>query len=322
MFIPTKHKIDEEDSLEERPAVEVSPEQERPTWLKILFYRLRGLFKRSASSLKESVEEVLEEHDAAGLYVDPKEKEILQNVLTFSELDVEDVMVPRSDIIAIPHDISFENLKALLIQEEHAHTRMPVYRETLDDILGFVHVKDFVRALSNMEAFDLQKLIREVLFVPPSMKVKDLLVNMRLSRVHMVIVVDEFGGTAGLATMEDLVEEIVGEIHDEHDTAEGIIIAELGKDILKTSARIGIAELENRLGASLRVGNEEEYDTLGGLIYSLTGRIPITGELIAHPAGFEFEIAEADPRAVRTVIIRKISHVKPDRTSDVIKKTV
>ncbi len=307
-----KTKRDEEDSLEERFPADTA---RGGTWLKTFPHRLRALFRRNAASLKESLEEVLEEHDAAGHYIDPKEKEILQNVLIFSELDVADVMVPRGDIAAVPHDISFEALKAILVAED-VHTRLPVYRGTLDDILGFMHIKDFVRVLGGQEPFAMQKLIREVLFVPPSMKVKDLLVNMRLSRVHIAIVVDEFGGTAGLATMEDLMEEIVGEIQDEHDTAEGLAVAELGRDILKASARIGIAELENKVGISLRIGSDEEYDTLGGLIYSLAGRIPIAGELIAHPAGFEFEIAEADPRAVRTVIIRRkpgatVEHAEP-----------
>ncbi|MCB2080993.1 MAG: HlyC/CorC family transporter [Rickettsiales bacterium] len=273
--------------------------------LKQLQHRLRTLLRGKTQTLKESLEEALEEHDAAGGYIDPEEKEMLRNVLEFSELTVEDVMVPRSDIIAIPEDIAFDALKLLLLDQEYPHTRLPVYHGSLDDVVGFLHMKDVVKVLCGAEIFNVEKLVREILFVPPSMEVRNLLVTMRVSRVHMAVVVDEFGGTTGLVTLEDLMEEIVGDIEDEHDTVDDITFTELGQDIIRASARMDIEELEKRLGIQLRKADQEDYDTLGGLIYSLTGRIPITGEIISHPAGYEFEITEADPRSVKTVLIRR-----------------
>jgi len=267
---------------------------------------LRPTFRiRNANSLKESLEEVIEEHNANGFEMDLEERELLHNVLTFSELDVEDVMIPRADIVAVNNDISLDELKKVFVQK--AHTRLPVYRRSLDNITGFIRVKDFVSVLASDKAFDMETIVRQILFVPPSMKVSDLLVKMQISHVHMAIVVDEYGGTNGIVTLEDLMEEIVGEIEDEHDIEEATPFTQLEKNLFEVSARIDIERLEEKLGVDLsKLREDEDFDTVGGLIFCLLGRVPAIGEVAEIPSlGLEFEIKEADARRIRRVLIRK-----------------
>ncbi len=266
---------------------------------------------RASTSLKESVEEAIEEHDATrGEAFEDGEKAMLRNVLSFAEMNVEDVMIPRADIAAIEAGVSYGELKDFIT--EKTYTRFPVYRQTLDDVVGFVHIKDLLMSAYNVEKnFNLSKIIRQCLFVPPSMKTSTLLLKMQLSHVHIAIVVDEYGGTDGLVTLEDLVEEIVGEITDEHDRVDDIMFTPLGNDVFEASARIDIEDLEKNLNIRIYTEEEEEdFDSLGGLIFYILGRVPALGEVITTTTSdnryeLEFEITDSDLRRVKRVIIRR-----------------
>ncbi len=230
--------------------------------------------------------------------IDPQERMLIGNILKLHELSASDVMVQRVDILALDVETPFPDVVKLFV--EQGHSRVPVYRETLDDVIGFVHIKDVLAPLVTGRPVQLAKLVRKALVVAPSMPLLDLLLQMRLSRIHMAMVVDEFGGIDGLVTIEDVIEEIVGEIEDEHDDAaepqlilrpDGAVIAD---------ARTPIAEFEERFKVQLVTpGAEEEVDSLGGLVFTLAGRVPSRGEIIEHPSGIEFEVLDADPRRVK-----------------------
>lgn len=257
---------------------------------------------RSDASLKEALEEVIEEHEGqAETPMDPQEKVMLHNMLSFSDIKVDDIMIPRTDIIAVPYDIGLEELKRHFIVERH--TRVPIFKDTLDTVLGFLHVKDMLPMLSGDKPFNIDAVKRQLLFVPPSMRVMDLLVRMRQAGSHMAIVVDEYGGTDGLVTMEDVFEEIVGEIHDEHDDEElAERITRVGPGSAEVSGRIPIEILEKEFGLNLMPQDKpDEFDTLGGLIFFHLGRIPAKGEKINHPSGVRFEVLDADMRRIRRV---------------------
>src|SRR6266702_49450 len=212
-------------------------------------------------------------------------------------------MVQRVDIVALDIDTDFADVVKLFV--EQGHSRTPVYRETLDDVVGFVHVKDILGSLVEGRPVQLAKLVRKVLVVAPSMPVLDLLLQMRLSRLQMAMVVDEFGGIDGLVTIEDLIEEIVGEIEDEHDVAEPLTLIERPDGSIIADARLPIEALEEQHGTRLRpAGEEEAVDTLGGLVFMLAGRVPKRGEVIAHPDGIEFEVLDADPRRIKRLRVR------------------
>lgn len=203
-----------------------------------------------------------------------EEQFMLKNILFLSQLTVADVMIPRSDIVAISIDSNIESLRETLL--ESAHTRMPVYRDNLDHIQGFIHIKDLVFFLGNDEEFIINNILREILVVPDSMRIIDLLVKMRKSAVHMAIVVDEYGGTDGLVTLEDIFEEIVGEINDEHDESEQLLHHH--KDgSFEADAKIRIEEIEQQFGITLR-DEDEDFDSLGGLIFCRMGKVPQIGE--------------------------------------------
>lgn len=258
---------------------------------------------KSDSSLREVLEEVLEEHEEEASQLQPQEKVLLHNVLSFGDLTVQDIMVPRPEITAVSHDITLEALKKHIM--EQGHTRIPVYRGNLDKIEGFVHVKDVIAMLAGDVEFMLASLLRPMLFVPPSMKIIDLLVKMRRLRSHVAIVVDEYGGTDGLVTLEDVFEEIVGDIQDEHDEQEEPEMFKRTTLGIEADARVRIDILEQKLGINLRTENEgEEFDTLGGLIFFQLGHVPVRGEIIAHASGLVFEILDADARRIKTVRIR------------------
>jgi magnesium and cobalt transporter len=187
------------------------------------------------------------------------------------------------------------------------HSRIPVYRETLDDAIGFIHIKDVLAVSDRSQQTDLRRLVRDVIFVAPSMQVSELLLEMRVKRTHMALVVDEFGGVDGLLTIEDLVEEIVGEIEDEHDQEEVPDLVALEDGSINADARVTIEAFEEMVGQVVSEEEREEVDTLGGLIFSLAGHVPIRGELITHPSGIEFEVLEADPRRVKRLRVRGAS---------------
>lgn len=236
----------------------------------------------------------------------------------FDALRVEDVMVPRADIVSIEIDTPLGEAARLFA--EAAHSRMPVYRETLDDPVGLVHIKDVLRHIASSpdeggapaEARILDAIKRPVLYVPPSMPAADLLLKMQSRRMHMAIVVDEFGGTDGLVTLEDLVEQIVGDISDEHDEAEASPVRPRGVNTWEADARAPVETMEALTQRPLHLPDQiEEVDTLGGLVFQLAGRVPERGEIIRHPAGFEFEVADADPRRIKRLVVRALDAAAP-----------
>ncbi|MBP7062580.1 hemolysin family protein [Ferrovibrio sp.] len=269
-------------------------------WTRLLQV-LRG--RDSEETLRESIEELLQEHPESEGPTGSAERALLRNVLDIGDLRVGEIRVPRADIIAVAEDIAFDQLVRVLIEAEHS--RLPVYRETLDDVIGMVHIKDVMPYLAGREDFSLAKILRRVLVVPPSKIVLDLLREMRSTRTHMAVVVDEYGGIDGLVTIEDLVEQIVGEIDDEHDEVEGPLLVERGPGLFDAQGRCPIEDLEERFGRRLIDPEEDEaVDTLGGLIVAELGRVPQRGELVEHASGLAFEVVDADPRRVKRVRIR------------------
>jgi len=262
---------------------------------------------RSEGSLKEMIEEALEDVDGEVSDISAEEKSLLKNLINFGELSAYDIMIPRSDIMGVQRNVSLDELKQHVITI--GHTRIPVYDESLDSIEGFIHVKDLFPHLVSGAPFDISQVIREILFVPPSMRIVDLLMKMRVSGCHIAIVVDEFGGTDGLVTMEDLFEEIVGEIQDEHDGHESTpTMRWLGDHVVEADARTPIEKLEHALAEKLceeEVG--EDIDTLGGLIFSQLGRIPVRGEVLMFKPTLKAEILQADPRRIRLVRLTRIT---------------
>jgi magnesium and cobalt transporter len=275
-----------------------------------LLYMIRGWLRRSLrqrhDSLKEVLEEVIEEHEEqAQEPLPPEEKIMLHNMLGFADIKVSDIMVPRAEIAAVPGNITLDELIRHII--EIRHTRVPVYEETPDHMLGFIHLKDMLPLLSGSSEFDIKKLLRPLLFVPPSMRIIDLLINMRHMGSHMAMVVDEYGGTDGLVTMEDLFEEIVGDIQDEHDGDEDKKdrIVQINDTTFEVDASILIEKLEKKLGITLVAEeNSGEFDTLGGFIFFQLGRVPTRGEIVRHESGARFEVLDADPRRIGKVRIR------------------
>ena len=233
----------------------------------------------------------------------------------FQTLRVEDVMTPRADIVAVELTTPFAGVIERFVEAEHS--RMPIYRETLDDPVGVVHVKDVFKLLAGPKPKGgkppaptdaiLQKVRRDALYVPASMRAADLLLRMQTSRIHMALVIDEFGGTDGLVTLEDLVEAVVGEIDDEHDEAQAAGVVARPGGIFEADARAPLEELEAAVGAELAPPDlEEEIDTVAGLVTALAGRVPQRGEVISHPGGFEFQVTDADPRRVKRVRVRRL----------------
>ena len=251
--------------------------------------------------VRETLEELMEEGDHQ-VDSDSHERTLLRNVLDLRDITAWDVMVPRADITAIDIKTPIPELVSEMVKM--AHSRLPVYRNTLDDVVGMVHIKDVLAQLNSAKKMVLSDLVRKVLFVSPSIRALDLLQEMRMTRLHLALVVDEFGGIDGLITIEDLVEEIVGEIIDEHDVEEGPKIINQSDGTAVANARATVEELEELFGPVLNAEEKEEAETLAGLIYSITGRIAKRGEIIRHGTGLEFEVLEADPRRLKTVRVR------------------
>ncbi|MBB3066545.1 MULTISPECIES: hemolysin family protein [Limibacillus] len=279
------------------------------TWQR-LRAKIRGFLglRNGDSTLRESIETILEESELHSSGEDDTpisdhERVMLLNTLKLRHLTAYDVMVPRADIVAVEAGTSLDSL--LKLMAEKGHSRLPVYRETLDEVIGFVHIKDVLANQSKRKR--LTGIAREVLIIAPSMRVLDLLLDMRLSRVHMAMVVDEYGGIDGLVTIEDLVEEIVGEIEDEHDVASAPRLIRRPDGNLVVDARMDIEEFESQTGPILtEEEREEDIDTLGGLVVSLAGHVPARGELVSHPSGISFEVLEADPRRIKRLRVHNI----------------
>jgi len=312
------------DPAGQKPATEdEAPKQEG------LLDRLKALVGIRTGSLRSDLAEVLAE-DTMKAEFSPAERAMLQNILTLEKQRIGDLMVPRADIVAVQQSIELGHL--LRTFENAAHSRLVVYNDTLDDPTGMVHIRDLVAYLINrakidpeskpkrrkalpadldLKAIDLSeslagaKLVRPILFVPESMPAIDLLVKMQATRIHLALVVDEYGGTDGVVSMEDIVEQIVGDIEDEHDDEAAMISAQADGSFV-ADARASLDEAAERIGPAFAAGEEsEDVDTLGGLLVTLAGRVPGRGEIIAGPGEFEIEVLDADPRRVKRLRINK-----------------
>jgi CBS domain containing-hemolysin-like protein len=267
--------------------------------------------KTDADSVRKDIEEILDLPQGGDNALDPEERRMLFNILSFGNLKVESVMVPRADIVAVEEKTPLVDLVAIF--RDAQHSRLPVYRVTLDHPIGMVHIKDLIGlAAPKTEGVKLPNaigdIVREVLFVPGSMSAADLLVKMQSTRIHLALVIDEYGGTDGLASIEDLVEQIVGDIEDEHDTEEAADLVRRADGGFDATARASLEDVEEALGVKLANPEEaSEIDTLAGLVFQMVGRIPQRGEIIRHPAGVEFEVVEADPRRLRKIRIHRIA---------------
>ncbi|MGZ3279226.1 MAG: hemolysin family protein [Caulobacteraceae bacterium] len=281
---------------------------------------MRAVLRRFRRGLKGE-DRAERHHGEAAVSVAGSGVDIVDQAEVFKTLRVSDVMTPRADINAL--DISTDFAEVVRCFAEHEHSRMPVYRDTLDDPVGVVNIKDVFKLLADgggaPQPADpvLHRLRREVLYVPASMRAADLLLRMQSIRIHMALVIDEFGGTDGLVTMEDLVEAVVGDIADEYDEAVPAHIVARPAGVFEADARASLEELEAALGEPVFTEEdvEEEIDTVGGLVATLAGRVPQRGEVITHPGGFEFEVTDADPRRIKHVRIRKTQRPAVDAAS-------
>jgi CBS domain containing-hemolysin-like protein len=306
------------------------------SWLTRLRQRL-GFEDADKRAIREVLDKALREEGEGGKVLAPQQRDMLLRIVRFGELRVADVMVPRADINAVDEQAPLSEL--LQVFQQAGHSRIPLYRESLDDLRGMVHIKDLMgwvveqastgpvvattaahaETPMHFSAIDLTKadlsqaisstkIRRQVLFVPPSMPALNLLLRMQSTRVHLAMVVDEYGGTDGLVSIEDLVEQIVGEIEDEHDDDEDLIHGDAQSGFVAL-ARTPVNELEEKLGVKLVTDpkDAEDFDTLGGLVVALIGRVPVRGELIHHPSGLEIEILDADPRRVKKLRV----HLSP-----------
>lgn len=280
----------------------------RPVLHRLLAW-LRG--RNGEGSLRESLEEIFEHHEEGDRPVTAEERAMLLNIVQFAELSAEDVMVPRADIVAIGAQTPFDEVLPLFA--ERGHSRLPIYRETLDDMIGMIHIKDVLKTVAERNADpeapvpQLMDLKRPVLFIPPSVPVTDLLLKMRTTRVHLALVVDEYGGTDGLVTIEDLVEQIVGEMEELDALANEPQLEKRANNEYEADARLPVEDLEEELSMPLLDEDwEEEIDTVGGLVVQLAGRVPARGEVITHQGGVEFEVIDADPRRLKRLRIRRV----------------
>ena len=270
---------------------------------------IRKLFKKfffkkndKNNNLKQSIETVLDNDLKGTEGISKHERLMLLNILKIDDIRSSDIMIPRADIGAVELNDSFEKVLEVFIKE--AHSRVPIYEKNLDNIIGMIHIKDLVNYQNQKktETNFLQNLKREILEIPPSMPVLDLLLKMQLTRLHMGIVIDEYGCTDGLVTIEDVIEEITGEIEDEHDEKNLPMLIKSSFNTFEASARIEIDELQKVTNVEfLNSYDNDDVDTLGGLIFSLTGRVPQRGEIIKHTSGTTFEIKDADPMKIKSV---------------------
>jgi len=279
--------------------------------------RLRAMLERllrgnRTADVIEDVAEALDNRESRGESLDPAQRTLMIAAARFNQQRAGEVMTPRADIVAI--EASATLAEAARLFAESQHSRLPIYRETLDDPAGFVHVKDVMgliapddAGVSSGKAGDrvLARIKREILFVPPSMPLPTLLVTMKSRRIHLALVIDEYGGTDGLVSIEDIVEQIVGDIEDEHDTEDPESILSRPGGVLEVDGRASVESVEAKLGARLALeDHEDDVETIAGLAAALASRVPQRGEVLPHPAGFVFEVMDADPRRVKRLRIK------------------
>jgi len=311
-------------------SIQNSKDSQKPRMLE----RLRALFGINGFSLRNEIEDAIQ--DASALDVSPQERAMLKNVLNLHELNVSDVMVPRGDIVGVSMDDDLHHV--LSVFKSAGHSRLPVYVDTLDDPRGMIHIRDFLNFISSeqrigstesseqmqIRVHDLKSIlsdthiVRSVLFVPPSMPALDLLVKMQAARTHMALVIDEYGGTDGLASIEDIVELIVGDIEDEHDRSGGPLVSRVDEGLYLIDARAQLEELTRV--ANLEFGElpgSESVDTIGGLVTIAAGRVLTQGEKVTLNHRFEFEIVDADPRKINKLKLR-VEYLKRSSEADVV----
>jgi CBS domain containing-hemolysin-like protein len=264
---------------------------------------LLDLFRASQNGRREAPAQAGDDDAATPESEQSHERELIENIQEIRDQPISELMVPRADIVAVESDTDRDTLLRLLVDK--SHSRLPVYRNTLDEVIGIVHIKDVLASIAGGGRFSLEAIVRPVSIVAPSIRVLDLLLDMRKTHQHMALVIDEFGGIDGLITIEDLVEGIVGEITDEHDRIQTTSMVEKADGSLLADARVPIEDFEARVGEVLDQDERDEVDTLGGLVFSLAGRVPSRGELLTHPSsGLEFEIIDADPRRIKRIRVR------------------
>ena len=260
-------------------------------------------FFDSSQNIRESIKDVIDDRSNAknGFDLSSKEKSILTNILSINQLKASDVMIPRASIISVSHQSNYDEL--IKIIENESHSRMPVFRKDLDDVLGMVHIKDIIKYAGEKKTkFNIVDVVKEVLFVPPTMPVLNLLLKMQATKLHMALVIDEHGGTDGLITIEDVVEEIVGEIEDEHDKDDNFSFKSIGSNIFEAKADMTLEDFNKQSNLNL---HKEDVDTLGGYVFSIINRVPNKGEIIKSDELFIFEVLDADPRKIKKLKISK-----------------
>lgn len=273
-----------------------------------IFQKLKDLFLSDRKgNYKEVIDDLIDQQDISDKKIDEKTKKIFSNVIDIHDKCVEDVMVPRANIVAISENSSLKILSSLM--SDSKHSRIPVFEDNLDKITGMIHIRDLFNHFENSSDIKVQRqatkiLSRKILFTSPSMKILDLLLKMRSEKIHMAIVVDEYGGTYGLATIEDLVEEIVGEIEDEHDLVQREYFKKISKASYELSSRMLIEDFEKKIGKKIKIEDREKVDTVGGLVFSIAERVPGRGEVINHPSGIEFSVLEADTRRIKKLLVQ------------------
>ena len=258
--------------------------------------------QKDKKNIKEDLETVLDNKSNNIDGISKQERIMLMNILKIDKILARDIMIPRAEIIAVEENISFKEVIKIFV--DGAHSRIPSYKEQLDNITGMLHIKDLVKFQTenlNKEKF-IDNIKKDILHIPPSMPVLDLLIKMQLTRLHMGVVIDEYGGVDGLITIEDVIEEITGEIEDEHDDKDIPMFIKLSSNTFESNARLPIVELEKIL--QIKLSNEgDDTDTIGGLVVSIAGRVPQRGEIIKHESGMVFTIIDADPRRIKTIKI-------------------
>lgn len=288
------------------------------------YHRLKSLIVKhpEEEQVLETIEGIMDEREERGdeLLVNQDELLLLKNLFRLRDVRANQIMIPRIDIAGIALSATVDELKRLVIRDKF--TRMPVYDKTLDNIVGIVHVKDLLCALFNGKDLKIDEIMSTaVLFVPPAIRALDLLREMQAKRAQMAVVIDEFGGTDGLITLEDLLEEIVGEIEDEHDALdEALRLKQINGDLIEADARVYVDDLEDMTGPFLMPADKEAgIDTIGGLVFHHAGRLPHRGESISHPSGIKFQVVDVDDRHIKKVRVshfKNIHIVQPEETKD------
>ena len=262
------------------------------------------IFKSSLdkTNLKEDLETVLDNKSNNIDGISKQERIMLMNILKIDEILARDIMIPRAEIIAVEESISFDEVIKIFV--EGAHSRIPIYNEQLDNITGMLHIKDLVKyqTENDIKSNFIDSIKKDILHIPPSMPALDLLIKMQLTRLHMGVVIDEYGGVDGLITIEDVIEEITGEIEDEHDDKDISMFIKLSPNTFEANARLSIEELE-RISQMQLIKDDDDTDTIGGLVATVAGRVPQRGEIIKHDSGIVFTILDADPRRIKTIKI-------------------